>query len=133
LADLQWHLEDTLLCEALEGLDLDGHRSEWMKLALEDYSQRLQSWAPSRRPLWRGFLEPLLRVYERASGRLPTASWTRPADGSKGRPASPFTRFVVILFEALPGDAQPFISASPEGVYAHAKTLIGERRRAWRG
>jgi hypothetical protein len=37
-----------------------------------------------------------------------------------------------MIFEALPGDVRPFVSTTTEGVYAHARTLINERKRIGR-
>jgi hypothetical protein len=104
--------------------------SEKLKFALNEFGQRLQGWNSLDPPLSKVFLEPLLRFYENASGSLPEASWTRPADGSKGRPASPFGKFLVMIFEALPKDAQRFVSLSPEALIKQAERLIDKRQDA---
>jgi hypothetical protein len=155
LSDVQQILEESLLGQALKAASTEdkgeltdladtghasAHPSERIARAFDDLGQRLQNGAvpPRQPPLWRAFVDPLVRVYENASGSPPTASWTTPrsrpgrgaAEGSKGRPGNAFTAFLVMIFEALPADVQGFVSTSDQGVYGHARTAITERKKS---
>jgi hypothetical protein len=141
VAGFHWTLEESLLGEALQahaeqsGVDIYAGSvlgeaaalTATFERLLADFEQKLASWTPSsHQPLWRKLVDRLVRLYEQTSHEQATADWSN--RGAK--PTGPFSRLLVVIYDALPEAARQHASATRAQFVENAKELIGELRMA---